>query len=190
MRRLLIIGAAAVLAANAVYANEWHVYSSDVDGMTGNQQLTNAFTNAQAGDTITIHAGTYNLTTEEMMFRYASAADGTLYPTVGTCLTSSVDNLTVRGDPAASRDDIILSGLGSNAATADGQHAIMRLTGANCTVRHLTFYKGTANTGTLYINGSKVGDAWAYRRGGGLVLSTSGVCEDCVFDSCYAGQGA
>lgn len=183
----LLLASVSCLAAGAA---DWPVFSYEKDGMTGNQQLTNAFTKAQAGDTITIHAGTYNLATEEMMFRYASDANGTLYSAAGTCLASSVDNLTVRGDPAASRDDIILSGLGSNAATADGQHAIMRLTGANCTVRHLTFYKGLANTGTLYINGSKVGDTWAYRRGGGLTLSASGVCEDCVFDSCYAGQGA
>ena len=47
-----------------------------------------------------------------------------------------------------------------------------------------------ANTGTLYINGSKVGDAWAYRRGGGLTLGVNGRCEDSVFDGCYAGQGA
>ena len=187
--RKLMASLSCVFALTVAHATEWHVYTETVDGLTGNQQLTNAFARAVSGDTITIHGGTYNLATEEMMFRYASDAAGTLYNTAGTCLYSTAKNLTVQGDPAASRDDIILSGMGER-ASGDGLHAIMRLSGDNCTVKHLTFYKGTANTGTLYINGSKVGDSWAYRRGGGLTLGKDAVCEDCVFDGCYAGQGA
>ena len=53
--------ACAVLGARA---EEYHVYSEVKDGLTGNQQLTNAFAKAQSGDIITIHKGTYNLATE------------------------------------------------------------------------------------------------------------------------------
>lgn len=174
-------------------AREWHVYSAETDGMSGTQQLTNAFKRAQSGDTITIHAGTYNVPTEEMTFRYETDRDGTLHATEGTCVDSLVDNLVVRGDPEVSRDAVILSGLGANAATEDGQHAIMRINGKNCTVRHLTFYRGLANSNYfVYRNRKQMNtDKWIFRRGGGLNMGDpSDVCEDCVFDGCYAGQGA
>ena len=176
----------------AAHATEWHVYSETRNGLTGNQQLTNAFIRAQANDTITIHAGTYNLATEEMTFRYETDANGTLHATAGTCLYSRADNLTVQGDSAVASDEIVLSGLGSNAVTQDGQHAILRLDGANCTVRHLAFYKGTANYNAIvYRNGVQQNtDKWVYRRGGGLALKNDAIVEDCVFDACYAGQGA
>ena len=183
----------AIVGAMTVGATEWNVYSTEVGGATGCQQLTNAFAQAKSGDTITIHAGTYNLSTEELMFRYESNAAGDYIGHDGTCLESKVDNLTVRGDPSVARDEIILSGLGSNSVSQDGQHAIMRLTGNNCTVRHLTFYKGRSNTNAIvYRNGAQLNtDKWIYRRGGGLLMNkTSGTCEDCVFDTCYAGQGA
>ncbi len=176
----------AVITANAF---EWHVYCETTNGMTGNQQLTNAFIQAQSGDTITIHKGTYNLATEEMIFRYEylDSADGQVkvHATHGTCLFSTVDNLTVQGDPNVSRDEIILDG--------NGQHAIMRLTGGSCVVRHLTFTRGSANSNYLvYRDGKQLNtDKWIYRRGGGLNFSSGkSVCHDCIFDSCYAGQGA
>ena len=44
-------------AVFSVNAFEWHVYCETTNGMTGNQQLTNAFIQAQSGVTITIHKG-------------------------------------------------------------------------------------------------------------------------------------
>ena len=175
---------------------EWHVYSDVRDGRTGNQQLTNAFIQAKSGDTITIHAGTYNLATEEMIFRYEytnSAHEVVVDDTQGTCLFSSVDNLTVQGDPLANREDIVLSGLGGASETAeDGQHQIMRLEGASCTVKHLTFYKGIAAFDKTMFRDNQLitTDKWAYRRGGGLYFKkSSSICRDCVFERCYASHG-
>ncbi len=178
------IAAIAVQFAFPVYAAEWHVRT--------NQELTNAFVQAQANDTITIHKGVYNLTTEEMTFRYETDANGTLHATDGTCLYSRADNLTVQGDPDVVREEIVLSGLGANAATQDGQHSILRLDGANVTVRHLTFYKGRANSDYIvWRNGLQQNtDKWVFRRGGGVSLKNDAVVEDCTFNSCYAGQGA
>jgi hypothetical protein len=179
----------AVITANAF---EWHVYCETTNGMTGNQQLTNAFIQAKAGDTITIHKGTYNLATEEMIFRYEKE-DGSFYESAGTCLYSSVDNLTVQGDPNEDKNDIVLSGLGENPASTTGLHTIMRLAGANCVARNLTFYKGTAATSGIVYWNSKVmntGDNNVYRRGGGLVMMGNGICSNCVFDSCYALHGS
>lgn len=190
-----IVSMCAALFATLVCSatTEWHVYSDTRDGLSGTQQLTNAFKRAQSGDTITIHEGTYNVPTEEMTYRYETDANGTLHATDGTCLDSSVTDLTVRGDPEASRESIVLNGQGAATASQDGQHAIMRLSGKNCTVRHLTFYKGRANSNYYVYRGGKQQntDKWVYRRGGGLCLGdASCVCEDCVFDGCYAGQGA
>lgn len=182
----------AVLSANAF---EWHVYCETANGMTGNQQLTNAFIQAQSGDTITIHKGTYNLATEELMFRYEyldeTKNEIVQDATQGTCLLSTVDNLTVQGDPSVSRDEIILSGRGSANANSSGQHQIMRLSGSNCIVKHLTFSKGLAQfSKVLYQNGKLVTtDKWAWRRGAGLYQMSSSVCRDCVFVDGYAGHG-
>jgi hypothetical protein len=188
----ILLGCWVLLTGTAVFAAQWHVYSTVVGGMTGNQQLTNAFAKAQSGDTITIHAGTYNLSTEELMFRYETA-DGALLADVGTALYSACDNLTVEGDPSAPRESIVLSGAGAK-ADGDGQHAIMRLAGANCTVRHLTFYRGCANSGgVIYREGQALNsesDKWVFRRGGGLHLTASSRCLDCFFEKCYAGHGA
>lgn len=181
----------AIAAAAAVRAAEWHVWPDEVDGMTGNQQLTNAFTKAVSGDVITIHEGTYNLAKGEMTFGFDDAS-GNLTEN-GICCYSTADNLTVRGAPDEDRDKIILSGLGTKAASAaSGQRQIMRLEGESCTVRHLTFYKGVANTSTVYRNGKAIATSnWVYRRGGGVYFSSSSsLVEDCVFTSCYAGQGA
>ena len=180
--------ACAVLGARA---EEYHVYSELKDGLTGNQQLTNAFAKAQSGDTITIHKGTYNLATEEMMFRYENES-GAFIGQAGTCLYSTVAGLTVQGDPSAAKGEVVLSGLGSNSASTDGMHAIMRLAGSGCSVSNLTFYKGVANTsGYVYRKGKVMNtdDTSVYRRGGGLFMK-GGVCSNCVFDSCYALHGA
>lgn len=191
---LFCAGAAANLFAEEA-PKDWPVYSEVRDGMTGNQQLTNAFIQAKAGDTITIHAGTYNLSTEEMIFRYEylDAADGQVkvHATQGTCLFSKVDNLTVQGDPNVSRDEIILTGRGAAAANATGQHQIMRLQGRHCTVKHLTLSKGFAGwTKEMYRNGKMVqSDKWVYRRGGCLSLSATSVARDCVIADGYAGHG-
>ena len=170
---------------------EWHVYSDVRNGLTGNQQLTNAFIQAKSGDTITIHAGTYNLATEEMIFRYEKDENRTFHETAGICLYSTEGNLTIQGDPSVSRDEIVLSGMGSK-ESGEGLHSIMRLTGANCVVKHLTFYKGMCNYNNyVWRNGKQVNtDKWVFRRGGGLMLGANGQCIDCVFDGCYAGQGA
>jgi hypothetical protein len=69
----------------------------------------------------------------------------------------------------------------------------MRLAGANCVARNLTFYKGTAATSGIVYWNSKVmntGDNNVYRRGGGLVMMGNGICSNCVFDSCYALHGS
>ena len=181
--------ACAVLGARA---EEYHVYSELKDGLTGNQQLTNAFAKAQSGDIITIHKGTYNLATEEMMFRYETDAAGTPHATDGICLYSEVANLIIQGDPTAAREEVVLSGQGSK-MTGDGQHAIMKLKGRNCIVRNLKFYKGNANSDfKVYKNGVHINksDSWDTRRGGGIYQSTGSVLSNCVFESCYAGQGA
>lgn len=185
--------AVALLVNSAVAADEWHVYSDMRDGLTGTQQLTNAFRRAQSGDTITIHPGVYNVPTEEMTFRFETDAQGTVHATDGVCLYSEAENLTVRGDPAADRSEIVLSGLGAAAETSSGQHQIMLLGGANGKVRHLTFKKGTSNAGyAIYRGGTRLNgsDSWVYRRGGALRALATTVVEDCVFEDCYAGQGA
>ena len=177
----------AVITANAF---EWHVYCETTNGMTGNQQLTNAFIQAQSGDTITIHKGTYNLATEEMIFRYEKE-DGSFVGEVGTGLYATCDNLTVQGDPSVPREEIVLSGAGAK-ADGEGQHAILRLSGKNCLVRHLTFVRGYANSGGVIYRGGQAmntGDDWAYRRGGAVHLTATSRCLDCVFENCYAGHG-
>lgn len=178
-----------VLAASgSVCAAEWHVYSEPINGMTGVQQLTNAFARAVSGDTITIHAGTYHMTDiGEIMDKYYTAADQTEYGEDGTCYYTLTPNLTVQGDPAVTADQIVLSGAGSSAGNY-GKLRVMHLGGENCTVRNLTFLRGNGNF-TRYVNGTSQG--WNYRRGGGLFLTkgTSSVIG-CIFESCYAQQGA
>lgn len=185
---LAVTIAGLTVPGSAMATEEWHVYAHEVDGMTGNQQLTNAFIQAQSGDTITIHEGTYNLCEVEPIFTY-SKEDGTALGT-GTCLYSAADNLTVQGDPNTAREAIVLSGAD---ASGTSKYAIMRLTGVNAVVRNLTFLKGKANTGgIIYWNGKPMNssDEYVYRRGGGLTLPINGVCSNCVFNSCYAYQGS
>lgn len=192
LRRVLMVTTTAMLAFCAS-ATEWHVYSAETGGMTGTQQLTNAFKRAQSGDTITIHAGTYNVPTEEMLYRFETDAEGTFHATGGVCLYSTAGNLTIQGDPEADRAEVVLSGLGAAAASASGQHQIMLLDGANCTVKHLTFSKGMGDASyAIYRNGSRINasDSWIFRRGGGLRAQKTTVVEDCVFEDCYGGQGA
>ena len=57
----LTVCAFAALISFAVPAAEWPVSLSTVNGMTPSQQLTNAVTQASAGDTIRFEAGTYQL---------------------------------------------------------------------------------------------------------------------------------
>lgn len=188
--RVLVAVFAGFSVLNPVTAKEWHVYAEPVNGVTGNQQLTNAFIQAQSGDTITIHKGTYNLATEELIFPYSNESGEFLG--TGTCLYSVANNLTVQGDPQTAREEIILSGVGDT-VSGDGKHAIMRLVGEDTIVRNLTFFKGRANTsGAIYWNGKvmNTGDTSVYRRAGGLFMLSSGVCSNCVFDSCYAFHGA
>jgi hypothetical protein len=178
-------------AARAIWATEWNVYAYAVSGMTGEEQLTNAFANAQAGDTITIHEGTYNLSNEQQMERYYLSAGASINQipdtTAGVCFKSAADNLTVQGAPGCTRDQVVLSGLGANSPSQNGLHRIMFLSGRNCLVRDLTFFKGMGNF-TIYYNGTSQG--WNYRRGGGLALSNAdSVVSNCVFTSCYAGHG-
>lgn len=99
-------------------ATEWHVYSDETDGMTGTQQLTNAFKRAQNGDTITIHAGTYNMTDiSEMMDPYFTSATQTEYTGAGTCYFTMTPNLTIQGDPDCQPDEVVLSGKGTSTTT-------------------------------------------------------------------------
>lgn len=178
------------LALFSAQAAEWHVYSDTREGLSGTQQITNAFACAQDGDVITIHPGVYNVPTEEMTFRFETDAQGTKHATGGICLYSKAKNLTVQGSPEDERTEIVLSGRG--ASESGREHQVMFLEGSGCTVRHLTFRGGIANvTYDIYRNGSLLNaDRWPFRRGGGLRASTSAVVEDCVFDDCYAGQGA
>lgn len=57
----LTVCALAALTSLTVPAAEWPVSLSTVNGMTPSQQLTNAVTQASAGDTIRFEAGTYQL---------------------------------------------------------------------------------------------------------------------------------
>ena len=57
----LTVCALAALTSLAVSAREWPVSLQTVNGMTSSQQLTNAVTQASAGDTIRFEAGTYQL---------------------------------------------------------------------------------------------------------------------------------
>lgn len=188
MKIKLIALCVALSSAQVYSATEWHVYSDTRDGLSGTQQLTNAFKRAQSGDTITIHTGTYNIIDiGEMMDPYFTSATQTEYTGAGTCYYSTVDNLTVQGDPACTPDQVVLSGRGDS-TTKYGQRRPMHLGGNNCLVRNLTFAYGNGNF-TRYING--VSKGYDYRRGGGLMMGKStGVISNCVFYSCYTTQGA
>ncbi len=201
MKKLFLLGAAVCgLAASSFAAAEWHVYSEIKDGMTGNQQLTNAFAKAVSGDTITIHAGTYTFTDDDMMFHHQKDASGTLYAGVnqcfGTCLWTAADNLTIQGDPSALRSEIVLDG-----ASVDGsaiRRQLMRLEGKNYLIKHLTFKGGVANTeGVVFRDGSQLNtdkDKYTFQRGGAIFFSQSiknsnSMIEDCEFRNCFAREG-
>ncbi len=52
----------ALLLAVAASAATWNVSTAVTDGMTGPQQITNALTQCQSGDTILVEPGTYDFT--------------------------------------------------------------------------------------------------------------------------------
>lgn len=52
----------ALLLAGAASAATWNVSTAVTDGMTGPQQITNALTQCQSGDTILVEPGTYDFT--------------------------------------------------------------------------------------------------------------------------------
>ncbi len=157
------------------FADEWHVYSEEEGG--GCWQLTNAFANAVGGDTITIHKGTYAFTGDDLMMRYGSSSEN------GACLRSTAGNLTIQGDPDVPREAIVLDGTSDDANSVLRQ--IMRLEGADYTVRHLTFNRGAANTGN---------DTFTF-SGGGVCFTTkkaqnNSTVEDCAFLNCFAKAGS
>lgn len=178
----------ALCSAQVYSATEWHVYSDTRDGLSGTQQLTNAFKRAQSGDTITIHAGTYNIIDiGEMMDPYFTSATQTEYTGAGTCYFTMTANLTVQGDPACRPDEVVLSGKGTSANNY-GQRRPLHLGGDNCVVRNLTLAYGNCNF-TRYING--VSQGWNYRRGGGIAFGkATSTVTNCIFHYCYGQQGS
>lgn len=167
-----VIALAAVAAATA-FSAEWKIPAGDLDA------LTNAVANLASGDVVTLAKGSYDFAARSDVFMSVNGSNA--HPAVITNrLQLSKANVTLRGEPGAAREEVVINGGGEG--------------------YRLLFINSSSQTGLVVSNltlrnfgaGYKVdglGDTLAYR---GSVVNTTKPCRiaDCVIQDCLAGRAA
>ena len=128
-----LLAVAATCAALPLHAaTTWTCYPEITDGMTGAQQVTNAFTRMASGDTILVKPGVYDFT--------GLAMDVETYVNGGTTyvITNHLDlvpnkrDFTLRGDTEGHWDDgVVFKG--------DGRFLDIKNSSKKVTVANITF---------------------------------------------------
>jgi hypothetical protein len=127
-----LLAVVATSAALPLHAATWTCYPEITDGMTGAQQVTNAFTRMASGDTILVKPGVYDFT--------GLAMDVETYVNGGTTyvITNHLDlvpnkrDFTLRGDTEGHWDDSVVF-------KGDGRFLDMKNSSKKVTVANITF---------------------------------------------------
>ena len=115
--------------ALTAFAREWFIPSPDDGNETAVTALTNALANCAEKDVVTLAKGVYDLSG---VIGSTDDANGDSHLVVGK------RNVTLRGDPSAARDEVVLLGGGAR---------ILRLNGHHCWIGNLTMTNGCAQKG-------------------------------------------
>ena len=169
----LAFALAAGMAATA-FSAEWKIPAGDLDA------LANAFANCASGDVVTLAKGAYDFSARPDAFM--SVNGSTAHPTVITNrLQLSKSNVTLRGEPGAAREEVVINGGGEG-------YRLLYINGvsqAGLVVSNLTL----CNFGAGYkVDG--LGDTPEYR--GSVINATAQAIriDGCVIRDCKAGQAA
>ena len=145
--RSLLGGAflSAVVCLSALAGNDWRVPSPEDDNNAAVIALTNALAQAQAGDTVTLSKGVYDL-------------EGFVSHVDATCSDSHLympgRKILLRGDPACTRDEVVLKGGGSIRILRikDGSNGLTKAPA----FENLTFTNGVTAywAGAVYLTGN------------------------------------
>ena len=172
-----LLAVAATSAALPLHAaTTWTCYPEITDGMTGAQQVTNAFTRMASGDTILVKPGVYDFT--------GLAMDVETYVNGGTTyvITNHLDlvpnkrDFTLRGDTAGHWDDSVVF-------KGDGRFLDIKTSSKKVTIANITF--DGFDCGRYPCSGS-------YESRGGCLrcdnwsTSLTQMATNCVFRNCKA----
>lgn len=171
--------------ATTAFSAEWKISAGDVAA------LTNAFTQAQEGDVVTLAKGDYDLSSVFMSTTKSSSSSSTAVITNRLAVTKK--NLTLRGESGATRDEVVLDGGGCrlvyiNSSSQSG-FALTNLTlrnfgaGYNLDVGGVVSYRG----GAIYATSTcKVGDCVVRdcKAGYAALYGTGIVCTDTLLTNC------
>ena len=183
--RFRIAFGATLLASATMAATTWNVSPELTDGMTGAQQITNAVIRAANGDTISLAAGTYDMTGVFMKEE--------------TYKAGKVDGADVHVRTHVYTDKT-LHFVGASTDHWDGQ---VKLTGngrfffatqrTESTFKHLTFdgFQAADNWQTQLYDVSKSASVGNDNNAcaAGAVVALGGVATNCVFMNCRAWTG-
>ncbi len=185
---------AAMAVCLAAVGAEWPISLSTVNGMTPSQQLTNAVTQASAGDTIRFEAGTYQLDGASfMMVATRSNSGGTASATSRNYVLANGKKLHFVGASSDKWDDAtILRG--------NGNDRFFYGTTAGSTFRNLTFENFAANDApSVYVDGNNLsptacGGVIVFANsnngsGSTMNLSSASMASNCVFRGNTARSG-
>lgn len=169
----LALALVAGMAATA-FSAEWRIPAGDLDA------LTNAFANLASGDVVTLAKGTYDFSLHPDAFMSVNGSGA--HPAVITNrLQLSRQNVTLRGESGATREEVVVDGGGEGYRL----FYINSVSQAGLVVSNLTL----RNFGAGYqVEG--LGDTLAYR--GAVINATSQACRiaDCVIRDCLSGRAA
>ena len=165
----LYVAMVALIAVLPARAEEWLVPAGDLVA------LTNAVKQAAENDVITLAEGTYAFKDAGMAMRI-DGTDEKLFVT--NWLYISKAGVELRGDPAASRDNVVID--------ANGEHCRAVYVDKNdVRLSNITFRNGFGGKGCPGIGNT------AELRGGAVNFMKRGIVSNCCFTACEsAGYGA
>ncbi len=174
-----LLAVTATSAALPLHAATWTCYPEITNGMTGAQQVTNAFTQMASGDTILVKPGVYDFTGLAMDVETYTNGGKTYVITNHLDLVPNKRTFTLRGDTDGHWDDSVVF-------KGDGRFLDARLSSKNLTIVNITF--DGFDCGRYPCGGS-------YESRGGCIRcdnwSTSLIqmATNCVFRNCKAYNG-
>lgn len=187
--KLLTIGGAAVFAAVSAGAEPTEYVVPDYERWPDftdiHTQVSNALALCKNGDVVTIREGEWQLP-DDALTVFGNEKIGAWMPP-----DYYSGGVTLRGDPTAGRDKVILRG-GANYAVVYARNRAMRLEGltfadcANARGRAVEGYQDNTKTWSTFVISNCVFRGTNPNGGAGVRYAT---VVDCVFTNCFASSG-
>lgn len=187
--KLLTIGGAAVFAAVSAGAEPTEYVVPDYERWPDftdiHMQVSNALARCRSGDVVTIRAGEWQLP-DDALTAFGNEKVGAWMPP-----NYYSGGVTLRGDPTAGRDKVILRG-GANHAVVYARNRAMRIEGltfADCTNargRAVEGYQDNTKTWSTLVISNCAFRGTEPNGGAGVRYAT---VVDCVFTNCFASSG-